>query len=104
MQRGMLESVRCDVEERLLQIDWHCVCDVRALYGFSEDLEFWSWELIQRDYVMVGLRQRFTAAVQDLIIGGGAETQDNDAQGARGRCSRTEAEQTREEIGFETRV
>ena len=53
---------------------------------------------------MVGLRQRFTAAVQDLIIGGGAETQDNDAQGARGRCSRTEAEQTREETGFETRV
>ena len=46
----------------------------------------------------------FIAAVQDLIIGGGAETQDNDAQGARWRCSRTEGEQTREETGFETRV
>ena len=46
----------------------------------------------------------FIAAVQDLIIGDGAETQDNDAQGARWRCSRTEAEQTREETGFETRV
>ena len=42
----------------------------------------------------------FIAAVQDLIIGGGAETQDNDAQGARWRCSRTEAEQTREETGL----
>ena len=30
----------------------------------------------------------FIAAVQDLIIGGGAETQDNDAQGERWRCSR----------------
>ena len=40
MQRAMLESVRCDVEERLLQIDWHCVYDVRTLYGFIEDLEF----------------------------------------------------------------
>ena len=46
----------------------------------------------------------FIAAVQDLIIGGGAETQDNDAQGAKWRCSRTEAEQTREETGFEIRV
>ena len=46
----------------------------------------------------------FIAAVQDLIIGGGAETQDNDAQGARSRCSRAGAEQTREETGFETRV
>ena len=29
------------------------------------------------------MKALFIAAVQDLIIGGGAETQDNDAQGAR---------------------
>ena len=52
----------------------------------------------------MGLILEYTAAVQDLIFGGGAETQDNDAQGARWRCSRTEAEQTREETGSETLV
>ena len=46
----------------------------------------------------------FIAAVQDLIIGDGAETQDNDAQGARSRGSRAGAEQAREETDFETRV
>ena len=52
----------------------------------------------------MGLILEYTAAVQDLIIGGGAETQDNDAQGARSRCSRAGAEQAREETDFETRV
>ena len=28
------------VDDRV--IDWHGVCDVRALYGFIKDLELWS--------------------------------------------------------------
>ena len=35
-----------------------CASCMHYMALFMEELEFWSWKLIRRDYVMVGLRQR----------------------------------------------
>ena len=61
MQQGMLESVRCDVEDKdcCRLTGMACASCVHYMALFMEELEFWSWKLIRRDYVMVGLRQRF---------------------------------------------